>query len=75
MRKKVSEMRPGEAGKVERLDPELAALISGRGIRTGSRLEVETVQPMNGPLVLKVNGSTTSLGRKACQGIIVEVDG
>jgi len=72
MRKKMSEMKPGESGKIVDIDPSIKTSVAGMGIRTGEKIKLSTEQPVKGPLVILVKGRETSLGRKLAELISVE---
>ncbi|HKL27653.1 MAG TPA: FeoA family protein [Natrialbaceae archaeon] len=72
--KRVAEMQSGQTGTIERIDECVRAKASAMGVRPGKRLEVQTKQPFDGPVVISVGDSMTSLSRRYAQGIEVTVD-
>lgn len=72
--KRVAEMRSGQTGTIERIDECVRGRASAMGVRPGKRLEVQTKQPFDGPVVISVGDSVTSLSRRYAQGIEVTVD-
>jgi ferrous iron transport protein A len=42
------------------------------GIREGKIVRIVTRQPLGGPIVLEINGKTTTIGRGMAQKILVE---
>lgn len=71
--KKLSKMEYGEVGVIKNIDRDLRDQILGRGIREGKRIRMDTKQPINGPVVITIDRSTTSLGFNLAKQITVEV--
>lgn len=72
MKKKLSDMKPGEKGRIIEIESSIRASVAGMGIRTGEELEVSTEHPIRGPIVIVVKGRETSLGRGLAKSILVE---
>ncbi len=70
----LSSLDPGSGGKVVRIDKNLKSQIAAMGVRAGCQIELDSKQPLKGPLVVKVGNVVTSIGRKLALGIEVEVD-
>jgi len=43
-----------------------------RGIRKGKEIEVITMHPMQGPLVIRIDGRETTIGRRMASRIFVD---
>jgi len=71
--KKLSELNYGEEGVIKQINRGLKEQILGRGIREGKTIRMDTKQPINGPVVVTIDRSTTSLGFSLAQEIFVEV--
>lgn len=71
--KKLSKMEYGEKGVIKRINQRLKDQLLGRGIREGKTIRMETKQPINGPVVITIDRSTTSLGLNLAKKISVEV--
>ena len=74
MRKKLSDMKPGEKGRIVEINSSIRASVAGIGIRTGEELKVAAEQPIRGPLVIEIRGRGTSLGRGLAELITVECE-
>ncbi len=72
--KKLSEMDYGERGLIKKIDGDLKSQILGRGIREGKKVKMDTKQPINGPVVITIGRSTTSLGLNLAKKITVEIE-
>jgi Fe2+ transport system protein A len=75
MKKKLSQMKYEEKGRIKEIDKSLRTQIAGMGIREGKEIEMMTKQPIKGPLVVNVDRSNTSIGLGLADKIIVEVEG
>ncbi len=73
-KKKLTEMEYGEKGVVVHIDTELKNKVAGMGIRAGKELIFTTKHPIKGPVVVEVEGSTTSMGIGIAEKILVEVE-
>lgn len=73
MVKKLKDMKFGKKAIVRKIDDELKGKLAGMGIRVGKELIFKTKQPIDGPVVVEVNGSTTSMGIGMADKIMVEV--
>lgn len=71
--KKLSKMEYGEKGVIKRINQRLKDQLLGRGIREGKTIRMDTKQPINGPVVITIDRSTTSLGLNLAKKISVEV--
>ena len=74
MEKKLSEMEYDEKGSVKSIEGSLRDRLAGMGIRAGKKIRMITKQPIKGPVVVEMGGSSTSLGLEMAKKIIVEVD-
>jgi Fe2+ transport system protein FeoA len=74
MKKKVSDMKLGEKGTVEKIPGSLRNYLAGMGLRLNKNVELSSKQPMNGPIVVTVGNSSISISRNNAEKIIVEVD-
>lgn len=72
-RKDLYEMKYGEKGTVVDIAPNLRNKVAGMGIREGKELIFTTKHPIKGPVVVEVEGSTTSMGIGIAKKIKVEV--
>ena len=72
--KKLSELDYGETGVIKKINQRLKVQILGRGIREGKTIRMDTKQPINGPVVITIDRSTTSLGFNLAKEISVEVN-
>lgn len=66
-------MEYGEKGIIKRINQRLKDQLLGRGIREGKTIRMDTKQPINGPVVITIDRSTTSLGLNLAKKISVEV--
>ncbi|MFW5946810.1 MAG: FeoA family protein [Candidatus Natronoplasma sp.] len=73
MGKKLKDMEYGNKAVIREIDDELKGKLAGMGIRVGKELIFKTKQPIDGPVVVEVNGSTTSMGIGMAGKITVEV--
>ncbi|MFP4001206.1 MAG: ferrous iron transport protein A, partial [Thermoplasmata archaeon] len=60
MRKKLKDMEYGSKAVIRKIDSGLKGKLAGMGIRVGKEITFKTKQPIDGPVVVEVNGSTTS---------------
>ncbi|MBS3736327.1 MAG: FeoA family protein [Candidatus Bipolaricaulota bacterium] len=72
--KKLSELDYGEKGVIKKINRSLKDQLLGRGIREGKTIRMDTKQPINGPVVITIDRSTTSLGLNLAKDIFVEVN-
>lgn len=75
MVKNLSEMEYDETGSVKMIEGGLRGRLAGMGIRDGKVIRMVTKQPIKGPVVVEVDGSSTSLGLELAKKIVVEADG
>jgi ferrous iron transport protein A len=75
MRKKLTELRKGEKGKIVDLDGGngFKSNLRSRGVREGKELVVVARHPMKGPIVISIDNRDTAIGRGMTDHIIVEV--
>jgi len=59
---------------VKKIEGSLRGRLAGMGIRDGKVIRMITKQPIKGPVVVEVDGSSTSLGLGMAKEIIVETD-
>ncbi|MHC1630918.1 MAG: FeoA family protein [Methanotrichaceae archaeon] len=67
-------MEYDEKGRVKNIKSGLRDRLAGMGIRTGKKIRMITRQPIKGPVVVEVDGASTSLGLGLAKSIIVEID-
>ena len=75
MEKPLTELEDGDRGRITRLEggQGFQRNVRSRGIREGKMLEVVTIHPIGGPVVIDVDGRETALGRGMARRIFVEV--
>jgi ferrous iron transport protein A len=77
MEKALTELKSGETGVILRLEGgeaferKLAAL----NIRAGKTVKKVTAQPFSGPVVIEIDNTEVTLGRKMAERIFVAVPG
>jgi len=71
--RKLPELKYGEEGLIKKIERDLRNQLVGRGIREGKKIRMDTKQPINGPVVITIDKSTTSLGFNLAKKISVEV--
>lgn len=71
----LTHLKTGQKAKILRLEggKGFQRNVRSRGIREGKILEVVTVHPIGGPIVIEIDGRETAIGRGMAQRIIVEV--
>jgi len=62
-----------EEGIVKSIEEDLRKKVAGMGIRVGKKLKMQTKQPIKGPVVVRVDEASTSLGLGVADKIIMEV--
>jgi len=72
--RKLPELKYGEEGLIKKIERDLRNQLVGRGIREGKKIRMDTKQPINGPVVVTIGKSTTSLGLNLANKIVVEVN-
>lgn len=72
--RKLADLEYGEEGIIAKIDRDLRNQLAGRGIREGKKIRMDTKQPINGPVVVTIEKSTTSLGLNLAHQITVEVN-
>lgn len=70
----VAEMDEGEVGTIERVGDQIRHQVTSMGVRPGQHLEFHTKQPLDGPVVVSVGRSMTSLSRAYAREITVSLD-
>lgn len=73
MKRKLSELDPGEKGKIVEIKTSARVGIAGMGVRKGKTVKVSSEQPAGGPIVIEIEGNKSSLGRKLASSVSVEV--
>lgn len=75
MEKKLSELKPREAGRVKRVSGEgpLHKRLLDMGVIRGTEVEVVKVAPLGDPIDIKIKGYHLSLRKQEADGISVEV--
>lgn len=75
MEKPLAGMKEGEKGKVLRIDggQSLRRNLQSMGIHEGKIVTIHTRQPAGGPIVIKIDNMTLTLGRGMAQKILVEI--
>lgn len=75
MEKTLAIMAQDESGTISRLEggEEFKRKLRNIGIREGKRVTLVTKQYFGGPVVLKVDGRETSIGRGMARRIFVDV--
>jgi len=73
--KKLSELNPGQEGRVVKISGEgfIYRRILDMGIVKNSRIAVERVAPLGGPIEVKIKGYHLSLRKEEAENIFVEV--
>lgn len=74
LKRKLSELKPGEEGKIIEIRSSLRAEVAGMGIRNGKKVKVSSEQPAGGPIVIEIEGNRSSLGRKLAESVTVEIE-
>lgn len=74
MEKKLSDMKPGEKGRITEIKSSIRASIAGMGIRAGEEVKMAAEQPIRGPFVIEIKGNVISLGRELAKLIIVKCE-
>jgi len=74
--KKMSELKPGEKGKVIKISGSgsIHHKILDMGIVKGVEIEVERVAPLGDPVEIKVKGYHLSLRKEEAANIFIEID-
>lgn len=72
--KQLSELQYGQKARITGIEPGLKRRLVCRGIRVGKEIRMDTKQPINGPVVVTIGKSTTSLGLNLAKQITVEVE-
>lgn len=70
----VAEMDDGEVGTIQDIGDQIRHQVTSMGVRPGQRLEFHTKQPFDGPVVVSVGRSMTSLSREYARKITVSLD-
>jgi Fe2+ transport system protein FeoA len=70
----VAEMEAGDVGTIRSVGDGIRKQITSMGVRPGQRLEFHTKQPFDGPVVVSVGRSMTSLSREYARKITVSLE-
>lgn len=70
----VADMEAGESGTIREVGEQIRHQVTSMGVRPGQRLEFHTKQPFDGPVVVSVGRSMTSLSRDYARKIIVTLE-
>jgi DtxR family Mn-dependent transcriptional regulator len=65
---------PGRGGiivRIEREDPELLKYLAALGLLPDTRIDVEEIAPLGGPVLVRVGAARYALGRKVAARIVV----
>ncbi len=73
-RRVVAEMEAGEIGTIRDVGKQIRQQVTSMGVRPGQRLEFHTKQPFDGPVVVSVGNSMTSLSREYARKITVTLE-
>ncbi|HDS59475.1 MAG TPA: ferrous iron transport protein A [Thermoplasmatales archaeon] len=70
----LSHLAPGSKGIVAAIEGGggFTANLRARGIREGKNIEVVTAHPLRGPLVVRIDGRETTIGRGMAHKIMVQ---
>ncbi len=74
MKRKLSELEPGEEGTIVEVESSIRYQVAGMGIRKGKDLKVNSEQLAGGPIVIEIEGSKASLSKKLARSVILEVE-
>lgn len=74
MDRKLSDLEPGDSGKIIDVNSSIRREVAGMGIRKGRTVEVSSEQPVGGPIIIEIEGNKSSLGRKLAESVIVEIE-
>jgi len=76
MTRRLSELRPGQKGKIIQLDGEgdTHRRIAAMGVTRGAQIEVKRVAPLGDPVEFSVRGYRLSMRRREAEDITVEMD-
>lgn len=74
LERKLSELKPGDRGKIIKVESFGRGGIAGMGIRKGKIVKVSSEQPVGGPIVIEIEGNKSSLGRGLAESVTVEVE-
>ena len=70
----VAEMDAGEVGIIKEVADAIRNQVTCMGVRPGQRLKFHTKQPFDGPVVVSVGNSMTSLSREYARQVTVAVE-
>jgi len=74
MERILSDMDYDETGFMKEIKDDFRERLASMGIRKGKKIRMITRQPIKGPVVVEVDGCSTSLGLELAKQIIVKVD-
>ncbi|AKH96576.1 FeoA family protein [Halanaeroarchaeum sulfurireducens] len=67
-------MQDGEEGTIAEIGEEIRDTVVSMGVRPGERLVIHNTQPLNGPVVVSVGQSMTSMSQSHARQIEISVD-
>lgn len=70
----VAEMEAGDVGTIQDVEAEIRHQVTSMGVRPGRRLTFHTKQPFDGPVVVSVGRSMTSISRRYARNITVSLE-
>lgn len=70
----VAEMEAGDVGTIQEVGAEIRQQVTSMGVRPGRRLTFHTKQPFDGPVVVSVGRSMTSISRTYARNITVSLE-
>jgi len=73
MKKKISDLKPEEKGRIVKIKPAIKGKVAGMGMREGKTVKLNSEQPGGGPMVIEIEGRKSSIGKKMAESITVEV--
>ena len=73
-RKCVADMDAGQTGRIEHVGEPICEKVAAMGVRPGKKMKCHSKHPLDGPVVITVGQSMTSLSRRYAQEIEVAVE-
>lgn len=70
----VAEMEAGDVGTIQEVGAEIRKQVTSMGVRPGRQLTFHTKQPFDGPVVVSVGRSMTSISRRYARNITVSLE-
>jgi ferrous iron transport protein A len=76
MTRRLSELSPGQKGRIVQLDGEgnTHRRIAAMGLTRGAQIEVKRIAPLGDPVEFSVRGYRLSMRRREADDITVEID-